>query len=184
MSAVSCDVTMKWRHEAWLKTRLEVAFPTWSTQACSRSGALFSAIVICAMHAMAPPVALAQSVTGSLSVSATVLPPIMTPAVKPLSFRVERNGMARLETTPPYYGAVSAIVMSTVSSSANGFIPVARPPALVRATRGSELLEATRSAADSVASRWRYDIPLDATPSRTEPHDATVRITFLIVPGT
>lgn len=106
------------------------------------------------------------------------------PAVKPVSFRVERNGVAQLETTPPYYGAVSAIVMSTVSSSANGFIPVARPPALVKATRGNALFEATRSAADSVASRWRYEIPLDATPGRTEPHDVIVRITYLIVPGT
>ncbi|HEX7978076.1 MAG TPA: hypothetical protein VF461_05700 [Gemmatimonadaceae bacterium] len=161
-----------------------MAFPTWSTQACSRSGAWFSAALICAMRAIAPAGALAQSVSGSISVSATVLPPIMMPAVKPVSFRVERNGVAQLETTPPYYGAVSAIVMSTVSSSANGFIPVARPPALVKATRGNALFEATRSAADSVASRWRYEIPLDATPGRTEPHDVIVRITYLIVPGT
>jgi hypothetical protein len=139
---------------------------------------------ICATQVVAPAVAPAQSVSGSLSVSATVLPPIMTPAVKPLSFRVERNGMARLETTPPFTGAVSAIVMSTIASSANGFIPVAQAPALVRATRGSALLEATREAADSVASRWRYEIPLDAPTGRTEPHDVTVRITYLVVPGT
>ena len=133
---------------------------------------------------MTPVHALAQSVGGSLSVSATILPPITTPAVKPLSFRVERGGVARLETTSPFAGAVSAIVMSTVSSSANGFTPVAQRPALARATRGTELLEATAVSADSVTSRWRYDVPLDPTADRSAPRDVTVRITYLIVPGT
>lgn len=133
---------------------------------------------------MAPTVAVAQSVSGTLSVSATILPPIMTPSADPISFRIERNGTARLETTPPTAGTVSLIVMSTVASSANGFIPVAQPPALVRATHGSQQVEATAGSTEHRASRWHYEIPLGEPSDRSEPHDVTVRITYLIVPGT
>ena len=133
---------------------------------------------------MAPARALAQSVSGSLAVSATILPPIRTQAVEPLSFHVERNGTGRLETTAPFSGAVSAIVMSTVASSANGFTPVPQRPALVAATPTSEQLEASAASNTDEVARWRYDVPLDASPDRSEPHDVTVHITYLIVPGT
>jgi len=139
--------------------------------------------MICTTHAFIPAHALAQTVSGSLSVSATILPPVTTPPVKPLSFRVERDGTARLETTSPFAGAVSAIVMSTVASSANGFTPVPQRPALVSATPSREHLEASAASA-VVAPRWRYAIPLDAPADRTATHDVTVRITYLIVPGT
>ena len=139
--------------------------------------------MICTTHAFIPADALAQTVSGSLSVSATILPPVTTPAVKPLSFHVERDGTARLETTSPFAGAVSAIVMSTVASSANGFVPVAQRPVLVGATPSSRQLEASAASA-AAAPRWRYAIPLDAPADRTATRDVTVRITYLVVPGT
>ena len=121
--------------------------------------------------------------SGALTATATILPPITTPAVKPLSFRVEQNGTARLETTTPFAGAVSAIVMSTVSSSANGFTPVPQRPAVVSATPSGDQLEDS-TGATSAASPWRYELPLDARSDQSEPHDVTVHITYLIVPGT
>jgi hypothetical protein len=138
--------------------------------------------VTCATHASMPARALAQSVSGSLTVAATILPPIRTQTVEPLSLRVEENGMARLETTAPFAGAVSAIVMSTVSSSANGFTPIPQRPTLVGAAAAGELLGAAESRREP--SRLRFDIPLDAPADRPEPHDVTVHITYLIVPGT
>jgi hypothetical protein len=133
---------------------------------------------------MTPAHALAQSVTGALTASATILPPITTPDVRPLSFRVQHDGIGRLETTSPFAGAVSAIVMSTVSTSANGFTPVPQPPALVSATPRNEQLEDSAESATGGAAPWRFELSLDAAPDRSEPHDVTVRITYLIVPGT
>jgi hypothetical protein len=140
--------------------------------------------VTCTAHAVTPEHALAQTVSGAMTASATILPPITTPAVKPLSFRVERDGTARLETTTPFAGAVSAIVMSTVASSANGFTPIPQRPALVSATPDSELLDSSPESTVAATSRWRYEVPLDASPDRATPHDVTVHITYLIVPGT
>jgi hypothetical protein len=119
-----------------------------------------------------------------LGVSATVLPPITTQPAAVISLRMERDGVARLETTTPVAGAVSLIVMRTVSSSANGFVPIAQAPALVKATPRSEWLEAATRSTDPRASRWCYEIELGPAPARSESHDVVVRITYLVVPGT
>jgi hypothetical protein len=74
--------------------------------------------------------------------------------------------------------------MSTVSSSANGFVPVAQAPARVTATFHPERLEAAMQPTDSRASRWRYEVDLGPAPSRSEPRDVSVHINYLIVPGT
>ena len=119
----------------------------------------------------------------SLGVSATVLPPIPTQSMELISFRVDRNGIARLETTTPIAGAVSLIVMSTISSSANAFVPVSQAPALVKATHRTEWLEAATRSTESRASRW-YEVDLGSPPVGSEVHDVLVRISYLIVPGT
>lgn len=134
--------------------------------------------------AAAPSVALGQRANASLGVSATVLPPIIGRAAELISFRVERTGIARLETTTPIAGAVSLIVMSTVSSSANGFVPVAQSPALVEAAPRREWLEGAMRSTEARASRWGYEVPLGSTPAGPDSTDVSVRITYLIVPGT
>jgi hypothetical protein len=116
-----------------------------------------------------------------LGVSATVLPPIIRQAVELVSFRVVRKGIARLETTTPIPGAVSLIVMSTVSSSANGFVPVAQSPALVEAAPRREWAEGATLSPDAQAARWGYDVP---TPVEPDSDDVSVRIHYIIVPGT
>jgi len=176
---------MQGGHEAWLEKRLDVApLPGWSTRSRTSSGSWLSLALILTTLAVAPALAQAQRVSGLLGVSATVLPPIVTLAVELTSFRAGRNGIARLETTTPSAGAVSLIVMSTVSSSGNGFVPVAQAPALVTATHRREWLEAAAPSTDTRAARWRYDVELGPTPSRSEMHDVSVRISYLIVPGT
>jgi hypothetical protein len=97
---------------------------------------------------------------------------------------VERKGVARLETTTPIAGAVSLIVMSTVASSANGFVPVAQPPALVEAAPRREWAEGATPSTEVRASRWGYEVRLGPTPTGPDSNDVAVRITYLIVPGT
>ena len=133
---------------------------------------------------LAPAILRAQRVSGVLGVSATLLPPIMTQGAELASVRMERNGIAHLETTPPIAGAVSLIVMTTVASSANGFVPVTLPPALVRASGRRHALGAAASPADSTAPRWRYQLPLGTPPGRADSSDVSVRISYLVVPGT
>ena len=149
---------------------------------CSSPCSWLSVAVLFTTVVAVPAAALAQRVSGVLGVSATVLPPIMTTAVNPFLLRLLPNGVARLETTAPFAGAVSLIVMSTVSSSANGFVPVAQPPFLVKPTPRKELLEGTSGSNE--APRWWYDVDLGPRQSRSEANDVTVRITYLIVPGT
>jgi hypothetical protein len=162
-----------------------VAFPAGrSTWTGSISGAWLSLAVVLATLATTPAVALAQRVGASLGVSATVLPPIIRQAVELVSFRVVRKGIARLETTTPIPGAVSLIVMSTVSSSANGFVPVAQPPALVEAASRRDWAEGATLSPDARAPRWGYEIQLARTPVGSDSNDVAVRITYLIVPGT
>jgi hypothetical protein len=157
--------------------------PGWSARTRSEYSSLALALILTTL-VPAPTVAWAQRANGLLGVSATVLPPILTHGVELTSFRVERNGVALLETTTPAAGAVSLIVMSTVSSSANGFVPVAQAPALVRPTQRPERPDTPTRTIDSRASRWRYELELGPVPSRSEPHDLSVRISYLIVPGT
>ena len=134
--------------------------------------------------ATAPASTEAQQVGGALGVSLTVLPPVSTSPVTLRSFRVDRDGIARFETTPPITGPASAIVMSTVSSSVSGFVPVAQPPALVRGTPRRLWRDGTTRTRDLRASPWRYEIELGPAPERSTSHDVSVRLTHLIVPGT
>ena len=176
---------MQWRHERWPEKRLKVRLLwIWSTTTRSNSCSSLSLALTLTSLALAPAVARAQRVTGALSASATILPPIMTQPAALASFSLERNGMAHLETTRPIAGAVSLIVMTTVSSSANGFVPVAQPPALVKATHRPEGLGASTPPADAPGSRWHYEVPLAPSSRRAESGDVSVRISYLIVPGT
>ena len=140
--------------------------------------------VVLTTLAMAPTVAPAQRANGSLGVSATVLPPIMTRPAELTSFQVERDGTARLETTAPGAGAVSLIVMATVSSSANGFVPVAQPPVRVKAMSRTQRLDRAASSAEASDAHWRYEVELGSPPVGSESQDVSVRISYLIVPGT
>jgi hypothetical protein len=150
-------------------------------------GRLSLAAVLSAL-AVARPVARAQSVNGSMTVSATILLAPVAPATRLLAFSVESDGKsARLETTAPVAGAVSFIVMRTVSSSANGFLPVAQVPLLVHAThpQASPALEA--SSRGPRAAPLRYEVDLGGTsgpPPGSGSRSVTVRIHYVIVPGT
>jgi hypothetical protein len=176
---------MQCLRDGWLAKRLNVALMSgWSAQIRSMSGSSLWIAVVVATLTMAPVAAPAQRVSGSLGVSATVLPPVMMQPVELASFRVERDVIARLETTAPIAGAASLIIMSTVSSSANGFVPVAQPPERVRAMPRREwLASATRPTAPQ-AARWRYEVDLGSPPVGSGSPDVSVRISYLIVPGT
>ena len=87
----------------------------WNTQTRSAAAVRISLAMILTSLSLAPARTDGQSVSGALGVSVNVLPPIMTQGVELIAFGVERNGIARLETTSPIAGAVSLIVMTTVS---------------------------------------------------------------------
>lgn len=134
--------------------------------------------------ATAPTVARAQDAGGSIGVSLTILPPVTTQAVQLLAFGVERDGTARLETTTPMESSTSLIVMTTVASSASGFVPIAQAPSLVRTTRRPEAPESLASSTDSPAPRLRYEVDLGRPQDGPAPRDASVRISYLVVAGT
>jgi len=131
-----------------------------------------------------PPAAPAQGVSSAMAVSATVLPPIGTQTLRGVSFSVARNGIGRLEAPAPIAGAVSQIVMVTVSTSTNGFVPIAQAPVWVMATRRGNEFEITARSRDAPAPQVRYEIDLGPAPLGSDPHDVSVRISYLIVPGT
>jgi hypothetical protein len=173
------------RRDEWPEKRLKVTLLSgWSAWTGPISGSSLRLTVILSTLAMGPAVAPAQRASGSLGVSAMVLPPVMMQPAGLTSFRVESDGTARLETTAPIAGAASLIVMSTVSSSANGFVPVALPPARVRAMPRKEWLEGATRPTAAPAARWHYDVDLGTPPVRSGSQDVSVRISYLIVPGT
>jgi hypothetical protein len=143
-----------------------------------------SLAVMVAALATNPPAAPAQSVSGAMAVSVTVLPPVGAQPPRLVSFSVGRDGVARLVTTAPMARAVSQIVMVTISSSTNGFVPIAQAPVWVMAARRVEEIETTAPSHDARAPRLRYEIDLGPAPLGSAPHDVSVRITHLIVPGT
>jgi hypothetical protein len=113
--------------------------------------------------AAVPALAQAQQVGGALGVSLTILKPVTTQAVRVTGFSVDRDGVARLETTAPTTAHASQLVMATVASSTSGFAPVEQAPALVAgaddATRLSYRLNvgrATRDAGRAVELRVQY----------------------------
>jgi hypothetical protein len=151
-------------------------------------GRLSLAAVLSAL-AVARPVARAQSVNGSMTVSATILLAPVAPATRLLAFSVESDGKsARLETTAPVAGAVSFIVMRTVSSSANGFLPVAQAPLRVHAATHRQNSPALApSSRNPRAAPLRYEVDLGGTsgpPPGSGSRSVTVRIHYVIVPGT
>ena len=89
--------------------------------------ALLAAFAVAATPAMAQ----GQQVGGALGVSLTILRPVTTQPVRVTGFSVDRDGVARLETTAPTSAHASQLVMTTVASSTSGFAPVAQAPALV-----------------------------------------------------
>jgi hypothetical protein len=138
---------------------------------------------ICIVFVTMPVAALAQSVSGAVGVSATILPPDRSQAPRLLSVSLARNGFAHLETTPPAAGAASQIVMVTVSSPTNSFAPLVQAPTLVRARAGTDAARA--AVVDTIRTRrLGYEVPFDRPPADTSAHTVSVRITYLIVPGT
>ena len=134
---------------------------------------------------MSRPTAHAQNVHGSLAVSATILPPAPQPETRLSAFSIGRDGVAQLETTSSIAVPVSRIVMWSVASSTNGYVPVMQPPMRIQARRREP--GASASSRDSQQMRLRFGIGLDdigLSPTDTATRDVTVRIHYLIVPAT
>ena len=152
----------------------------------SLSSVRLSLAAMLTVLAIPRPTAHAQNVDGAITVSATILPPVPTQETRVVSFKVTPDGLAQLETTAPIAGAVSRIVMRTVSSSANGFVPVEQAPLRILGAqrRASVIVPASR---ERRAAPLRYELDLgeagDAPPD-TSSRSVTVRIEYLIVPGT
>jgi hypothetical protein len=137
----------------------------------------------CTVFVTMPATALAQSVSGALGVSATILPPDRSQAPRLVSVSLARNGIAHLETTPPVAGVASQIVMVTVSSPTNSFAPIVQAPTLVRARPDTEA--ASAAVVDTIRTRrLGYEVPFGHPPADTSARAVSVRITYLIVPGT
>lgn len=135
---------------------------------------------------MARPTARAQNAHGSLAVSATILPPAPNQETRLTAFSVGRDGVARLETTSSIAAPVSRIVMWSVASSANGFVPVAQPPMRIQATPRPKS-GAPTSSRETQEMRLHFGVDLGETasaPTDSSRRDVTVRIHYLIVPGT
>jgi len=132
-----------------------------------------------------PAVGPAQSMSGAMAVSATILPPDDMRAAQLISVSVASTGVARLDTVAPIAGAASQIVMVTVSSPTNRFAPVAQPPLLVMGTQcGSRSGGVTTSSDASPAKRQRYEVNVGRRPIDPTPDSASLRITYVIVPST
>ena len=123
---------------------------------------------------LAPRSAVAQRVGGAMDVSLTVLPSVATRAVKVTAFHIGRDGTASLRTTAPMAAQASQVVMSRISSSANGFMPVSRAPALLRGGR----------AAGAVERELSYQVDVGRAGSGGAPRDIQLRIELLTVAGT
>jgi hypothetical protein len=134
---------------------------------------------------VARPAAHAQSVHGSLAVSATILPPVPQPETRLSAFSIGRDGVVQLETTSSIAAPVSRIVMWSVASSTNGFVPVMQPPMRIQARRREP--DAPTSSRDFQQMRLRFGMSLGdigLSPTDTTTRDVTVRIHYLIVPAT
>ena len=133
------------------------------------------------------PAAHAQRASGSLGVAATILPAIPAHAARLITLDVERDGILRLAMAPPRVGSVTQIVMTTISSSANGFVPLKQEPMLVETMprRGSRELEPRQADGGDPVMRFELDVGRrGAVPPAFDTRDVTVRISYLVVPGT
>jgi hypothetical protein len=127
--------------------------------------AVLAGLAAAAMPAMAG----AQQVGGSLGVSLTILKPVTTQPVRVTGFSVDRDGVARLETTAPTTAHASQLVMTTVASSTRGFAPVEQTPALVAA------------ADDATRLSYRLDV---GRASGSADRAVELRVQYLTVAGT
>ena len=156
------------------------------SRSCSHARCVLARAAMGMLLVTTPTVAPAQSVSGAMAVSATILPPDETRAPKLISFNVARTGIARVETAAPIAGGVSQIVMVTISSPTNSFAPVQQKPMLVLGTRcGSRPGGVTTSPDTALVKHHGYDVNVGRQPAIGSTRDtASVRITYLIVPGT
>lgn len=141
-------------------------------------------LVVLTALLVAPAVAPAQHMSGALGVTLTVLPPVGTQAVELVAFSVGRDGVARLETTAPVASPVSLIIMTTVASSVNGFLPIAQAPVLIEGTCRRDSRRAPPAAKRTCAPRLSYRLELGRLPLDSGSREAKVRISYLVVPGT
>ena len=152
----------------------------------SRSTARLSLVATLAVLPVLHPAAHAQNVHGSLAVSATILPPAPKPETRVTAFSVGRDGVARLETRSSIDAPVSRIVMWSVSSSTNGYVPVMQPPMRIQAARRRESDDPSSSGETrEMRSRFGVDLgDIGRSPADSSARDVTVRLHYLIVPGT
>ena len=143
-----------------------------------------SLAVILTALVVAPAIVRAQEVSGALSVALTVLPPVRTQAIELLEFHVDRDGAARLETTTPAASSVSLLVMTTVTSSGDGSRAVPQAPVLVEGSHHGDSLGALPASRTSRTPRLSYQLDLGRSPAGSGSHEATVRISYLVVAGT
>jgi hypothetical protein len=122
----------------------------------------------------APSVASGQRVGGSIGASLTILQPVATQAVEVTALRLGRDGTAVFRTTAPTAGQASQIVMTSVSSSTNGFVPVRQVPVLLRGAGDP----------DSAARQMSYRVDVGRVVSAEAPRDVQLRIEYLAVAGT
>lgn len=146
-------------------------------------------LLLAAMLAVLPiprPTAHAQTVHGSMAVSATILPPAPRPETRLTAFSMGRDGVAQLETTSSLAAPVSRIVMWSVSSSTNGFVPVMQAPMRILAAPRRES-DAPMSSRETRELRLRFGVDLGdigLSPTDSSARDVTVHIHCLIVPAT
>ena len=110
-----------------------------------------------------------QQLTGSIGASITILQPIAGQPMRVTRFSVDRNGVARLETTIPTSARTSQLVMTRVSSSTTD---VAREP-LTSALVPSD-----------TASRMRFLVNVGRAPEDTDQRRLELRVQYLTVAGT
>lgn len=149
------------------------------TYSLAKNSLLLAAISM--VFAAMPRTARAQRVSGALGVTATILPPDRSHAPQLVSASITPTGVAHVETVAPIAGVVSQIVMVTVSSPTNSFAPIVHAPVLVLATPGENRASGTET---SPAPRQDYSVDLGPPPIGTGTDSVSVRITYLIVPGT
>jgi hypothetical protein len=110
-----------------------------------------------------------QQVAGSIGASITILQPIAGQPVRVTGFSVDRNGVARLETTMPTSARTSQLVMTRVSSST---MDIAREP-----------LASTLVPSDT-ASRMRFLVNVGRAAEGADQRRLELRVQYLTIAGT
>jgi hypothetical protein len=142
--------------------------------ACQRLSAHRVVLLVTAATAAFPCSVSAQRIDGSIGVSLTILPPAADQNVRVTDFLIDRDGVAVVRTTAPTDAHHSQVVMTRVTSSADGLVPARYVPALPCAARATECSGRER--------RYRVDVGRSA--DGAAPRDVRVRIEYLVVPGT